>query len=164
MYRLPSSRHKKRKAAKLNLVPILDAVFILIFFLLLSTRFASIFEIGTAAPVISEQEPDKKEKPLGLAIKIGEKKVDIFTGVPTQLQQSFSSSELTRLHDYLISLKQENLQEKTVIIEPTDEASYEKIIQVIDLVKLTDEEKKSLKLPELFPQVVFGNLQPEEES
>ena len=37
--RLPSSRRKKRPEEKLNLVPIMDSVFIFIFFLLMSAQF-----------------------------------------------------------------------------------------------------------------------------
>jgi hypothetical protein len=40
--------HKIKKPEKLNLVPILDSVFIFIFFLLMSAQFVDVYEIGSS--------------------------------------------------------------------------------------------------------------------
>ena len=45
MIRAPSGRKNKKKVKPLNLIPILDSVFIFIFFLLMSANFVEFFEI-----------------------------------------------------------------------------------------------------------------------
>ena len=59
MYRVPSRRKTKKQMAKPNLIPILDAVFIFIFFLLMSANFIKIFEISSDVPIVSTVEPPK---------------------------------------------------------------------------------------------------------
>ena len=44
MLRAPSRRQRKEPEKRLNLIPILDSVFIFIFFLLMSANFIKIFE------------------------------------------------------------------------------------------------------------------------
>ena len=61
-YRTPTSRRTKKKKQGLNLIPILDAIFILIFFLLMSAQFVKIYEIGSDVPIVSDQEPPKDKK------------------------------------------------------------------------------------------------------
>ena len=55
--KLPSSRRKKKPDEKLNLVPIMDSVFIFIFFLLMSAQFIHVMEIGSPVPILSAAEP-----------------------------------------------------------------------------------------------------------
>jgi biopolymer transport protein ExbD len=45
MLKIPTSRKRKKPEEKLNLVPIMDSVFIFIFFLLMSASFLKIYEI-----------------------------------------------------------------------------------------------------------------------
>ena len=53
---------KLKKPEKLNLVPILDSVFIFIFFLLMSAQFVDVFEIGSSLPMTKEAKDQKDEK------------------------------------------------------------------------------------------------------
>ena len=74
MLRKPSRKNYKYEFKRPNLIPILDAVFIFIFFLLLSANFLQVYEINSNVPTVSSSPPPKNQKPINLGIKIYEKK------------------------------------------------------------------------------------------
>ena len=174
MYRPPS--HKKIKKAtnnKINLVPILDAVFILIFFLLLSSQFLSIFEINSDVPLVSSSEPPPKKKPLALTVEIRENSLAVFSGVPSRLETTIPKKEdgeydLEALHTYMIDKKKKFTDERTIILEPVVDVEYEKIVRIMDAVRmlLPTDESFFLKNKEgieeevkvLFDKIMFGNI------
>ena len=57
------NKKKKDKKVKPNLIPILDAVFIFIFFLLISAQFIDVYEINSDAPAVVtvDRKIDKKK-------------------------------------------------------------------------------------------------------
>lgn len=173
-YRTPTSRHRKKQEQGLNLVPILDAVFILIFFLLMSAQFVKIFEIGSDVPIISESEPPKdKKKPLALTLTITRKGFNLSSGVPSRRIKSISKTQegqydLVALHDYLLTVKKNHLNEETIVFEPTVDLTYEEIVKIMDAVRLLNKTDESLykkdkdgvdvQIKTLFSKIMFGNL------
>lgn len=174
MYQLPSRKKSKGKPIKLNLIPILDTVFIFIFFLLISADFYKLHEISSDIPIISDSKPKKEDKkPLALTITITKSGFQIHTGIPSRLIKTVGKTaqgdyDYETLKSYLISLKKRNLNEDTVILEPITNLNYEELVKVMDTVRMlrsTDEAiyKKSpkgvtIRLKHLFNNVVFGNL------
>lgn len=170
----PSSRRKKKPLEKLNLVPIMDAVFIFIFFLLMSAQFLQVMEIGSDVPILSEAEPPKKDKdPLALQLKIEEKGLTLMAGINPRVIARFSRNpdglyELDALHQKLVELKRTNLDEESIILQPEWDISYDEIIKIMDTVRLlrnTDEalfkkDKDGIeqKIKTLFAKIIFGNL------
>ncbi len=175
MYRAPSRRKSIKKDEGLNLVSILDAIFILIFFLIMSASFIKLYEIHSDVPMISESEPPKEKKdPLHLTLKVTEEKIVLYRGIPSQPFKDFDKNAegkypYEEIHQYLITLKTQHLDEKTIIFEPLIDISYEELIKIMDAVRIvrkTDEaiyRKKSdgtdEKVEELFSNIVFGNIQ-----
>jgi biopolymer transport protein ExbD len=174
MLKVPTSRKKVKTEEKLNLVPIMDSVFIFIFFLLMSASFLKIYEIGSPIPIVSDSEPPKEEKkPLALTLTIETNEIKISSGIPSQLIKSFSRLEsgefdLEELHKTLIEIKKRNLEEDSIIFEPVGELTYEEIVKVMDSVRSlnnTDEaifkkNKDGLeeKIKDLFNKIIFSNL------
>lgn len=174
MYRPPSHRKtKKEDNNKINLVPILDAVFILIFFLLLSSQFLSIFEINSDVPLVSANDPPPKKKPLALTVEIRENALWVFTGVPSRLETQIPKDEegeydFVALHNYMVEKKRKHVEERTIIIEPVIDVEYEKIVQIMDAVRMllpTDEtffmkNKEGIEeeVQVLFDKIMFGNI------
>jgi biopolymer transport protein ExbD len=173
-YRKPTSRHKKKKEEGINLVPILDAVFILIFFLLMSAQFVKIYEIGSDVPIISNSEPPKnKKKPLALTLTITRRGFKLATGVPSKTIKSINKTgegkyDLIALHDYLLNIKKRNLNEEVIVFEPIVDLTYEDIVKIMDSVRMlkkTDDIlfKKDIdgidvQMKTLFSKIMFGNL------
>jgi len=173
-YRKPTSRHKKKKDQGLNLVPILDAVFILIFFLLMSAQFVKIYEIGSDVPIISNSEPPKdKKKPLALTLTIQKNGFKISTGVPSRTIKTIGKAQdgnydLTTLHDFLIGIKKNNISEETIVLEPVIDLTYEEIVKIMDAVRVLKKTDENLfkkdrdgvdtQIKTLFSKIMFGNL------
>lgn len=174
MYKVPSRKSRKAKIPKPNLIPILDSVFIFIFFLLMSANFNQVFEINSDVPIISDQEPPKDEKPpLALNLKILANQIEVYTGIPGRLVQTFGKKdgeyELKSLRDYLINLKKNNSGEKTLILEPVIDLKYEELVKIMDSVRALkktepeiyhkNDQGIDIRVKELFDNIVFGNSQ-----
>ena len=174
MYRIPSRRKKLHRVEKPNLIPILDAVFIFIFFLLMSASFIKIFEISSNIPLISDKEPPKKEKPLALTLKITDNAINIYTGVPGVLRKQVRKTSpdeynLEELRGFLINLKKKYITKNTLILEPMIDISYERLIQIMDSVRMLQRTDPVLyrknkngideKVEDLFSNIIFGNIQ-----
>jgi len=172
LLRKPSRKNYKYEFKRPNLIPILDAVFIFIFFLLLSANFLKVYEINSNVPTISSAPPPKNQKPLNLGLKIYENKIKIYTGVPWKLLKTINKKEsahdLNLLHDYLIAVKKQNLTERTITLEPRDTNEYETLVKIMDSVrafKTTDpsfylktKDGMDQKVEILFDDIIFGNI------
>ncbi len=171
-YKKPTGRKSGRAEQKINLIPILDAVFIFIFFLLMSTQFVKIYEISSDVPLLSSEPPPKtKKKPLGLTVKVRKNSIRILTGAPARVRKNIANIgnefDLETLHNFLLQLKKSNLSENTVIFEPSSDVTYEDIVKIMDSmrsIKNTDEplfkadkDGIEVKLKKLFGNIIFGN-------
>ncbi|MBT4793157.1 MAG: hypothetical protein HON90_16410 [Halobacteriovoraceae bacterium] len=173
-YKTPTRRKAKANLKKINLIPILDAVFIFIFFLLMSTQFVKIFEIGSVVPILSNSPPPKvKKKPLGLTITIKKNALIVSHAKPRQISKRINKNSdgqynLSALHDYLVGLKKKYRAEELVILEPKVDLKYEVIIHIMDSIRMmnkTDDPlfKKDVdgvdtQIKTLFSKIIFGNL------
>ncbi len=166
MMRKPSRRALARpKTVRLDLVPILASVFIFIFFLLMSANFIKIFEIPSDVPLFSQATHDNKEKSLGLTIRISDNDIQILTGIPASVVKTVrklnpNDYDLNTLHQTLLDLKKRYPKENVAILEPLNDISYDKLVQIMDeirLLKHTDPELEE-KTRVLFGDIVFGNI------
>ncbi len=174
MLRVPTSRKRKRPDQKLNLVPIMDSVFIFIFFLLMSASFLKIYEIGSPIPIISDQEPKKDDKdPLALAMTLETNEIILTKGIPAREIQRFKrlpdgTFDYEAIHTTLIDIKKKNVTEDSIIFEPMGELTYEEIVKVMDAVRMLKKTDDSIMKPNkegideplknLFDKIIFSNL------
>ena len=174
MLRVPSRRKKKGPPGRVNLIPILDSIFIFIFFLLMSSSFINIFEIQSPLPLASPDDPPpSKKKPLALTLKITSNSLKLYSGVPSRLMKTFSGNPgnypLEELHSYLIGIKGRHLKEKNIVFEPIIDVKYKDIVQIMDAVRVMKKTDPSLyrkgeggideRVEELFSEILFGNIQ-----
>lgn len=172
MYRPPSRRKKVKEVTKPNLIPILDAVFIFIFFLLMSANFIKIFEIESDVPIVSTPKKENK-KPLALTVKIGTRGLSVYTGIPERRQKIFSKTasgeyDYESLHTYLVNLKKRFKHEQSVTLIPVIDLAYEEIVKIMDAVRMLnktddaiykkDKAGVDVKINTLFNKIVFGNI------
>lgn len=173
MYRLPSRRRRtKLTVEKVNLVPMMDAIFNFIFFLLITSSFISIFQISSPLPILSSKELPKDNKPLALTLSIDASKVTVRTGVPSRVVKTFAkegeSYPWDEIHLFLIDLKKQYPKEDTAIIEPDNSVAYSDIVTLMDAIRIMKSSDESLygkdeagvpvKLRLLFSTVIFGNI------
>ena len=173
-YRTPSSRLSSKKEQRLNLIPILDAVFIFIFFLLMSAQFIKIYEIGSDVPIVSNSPPPKNQKkPLALTLKVHSKGFTLYRGVPSSAYKSIpklstGDYDLTTLHDHLVTMKKNYTHETSIVLEPVVNIDYKIIVDIMDAVRMLkrtddaiytkDKDGLDMKINTLFHNILFGNL------
>jgi biopolymer transport protein ExbD len=174
MLKIPTSRKRKKPEEKLNLVPIMDSVFIFIFFLLMSASFLKIYEIGSDVPIVSEEEPPKDKKdPLALTLKLELNELTLLKGIPSQIIQKFQrqpdgSFNYEELHVALMDQKKQNLDEDSIIFEPVGDLTYEEIVNIMDAVRMINKTDDAIfkknkdgideKVKQLFDKIIFSNL------
>jgi biopolymer transport protein ExbD len=145
--------HKLKKPEKLNLVPILDSVFIFIFFLLMSAQFVDVYEIGSSLPMTKEAKNEKQEKdPLNLTLEITKEQVVVKTGLRQPRSRSFASTEIKEMKEYLTELKKTHPKENTMILKADPKVPFQKLVTVIDNTQASKDSKEKL-----FEQIVFDN-------
>ena len=173
MYRVPSRKSKRHVIIKPNLIPILDSVFIFIFFLLMSASFIKIYEIPSDVPLVSDQEPPPNHKPLALTLKVVPDRINAYVGVPSRLVKSFGKNsegeyDLESLHTFIVGMKTDNPKEKTAILEPMIDITYEEIVKIMDALRVVRKTDESIyiknkdgideKVKVLFDNIVFANI------
>ncbi len=174
MLKIPTSRKRKKPEEKLNLVPIMDSVFIFIFFLLMSASFLKIYEIGSDVPIVSEEEPPKDKKdPLALTLKLDLNELTLLKGIPSEVIQTFQrqpdgSFNYEELHAALMDQKKQHLDEDSIIFEPVGDLTYEEIVNIMDAVRIINKTDDAIfkknkdgideKVKQLFDKIIFSNL------
>ena len=155
-------RREPKKLEKLNLIPILDAVFIFIFFLLMSAQFVDVYEIGSDAPAMKMvKEDDPKKKPLNLKLKIYQSKIVITTGpedsVYKKIKTNVPGFKYVQLNQILAEIKKKNLKENSIILKPQKNINYKKVVLIIDQVRFEHDTKVGFTKTKMFDQVMFEN-------
>lgn len=174
MLRAPSSRKRKKTVKNLNLIPILDSVFIFIFFLLMSANFIEFYEIQSNVPIVSNSTPPPKKKPLALMVQVLPSTIKVFRGVSPRLIKTIGKLpsgeyDLEKLHDLLVGIKQRYRTEKSIMIEPLTNVTYQVLVEIMDAVRefrttdpaifIKDKNNMDKRQNELFPDIVFTNIQ-----
>lgn len=170
----PSKRRRKRLDEKLNLTSIMDAIFIFIFFLLMSTNFIKVFEIASPVPLVSDAPLQENEKhPLALTLKIEEDSFSLMTGVPSTLMKKFpklatGEYDLIELHNSLVKIKEANVTENTIIFSPEVDLDFNELVKVMDSVRILsktdnaifvkDKDGLEQKTENLFNNIIFSNI------
>lgn len=144
--------HKMKKPEKLNLVPILDSVFIFIFFLLMNAQFVDVYDIGSSLPMTKEAKSEAVEKdPLNLTLEVGKENIVVKTGLRHPRSRSFASTAEDEIKDYLTELKKKHPKENTMILKADKSLSFQRLVTVIDVTQTGKDKQK------LFEQIVFDN-------
>jgi biopolymer transport protein ExbD len=144
---------KMKRPEKLNLVPILDSVFIFIFFLLMSAQFVDVYEIGSSLPMIKDSfEKNKEKDPLNLTLEITKEQVVIKTGLKKISSKTFSTDQKAQIKEYLTELKRMNPKENTMILRSHPRVPFQNLIAVIDSTQISEKNQGKL-----FEQIVFDH-------
>jgi biopolymer transport protein ExbD len=160
------NRKKLNSIPKLNLIPILDAIFIFIFFLLMSAQFIDIYELDSDAPITSTTDqlpPDKK--PLNLTVELSKNKIVIKTGIDGIIHKTVNFKNLSEYNKTLRELKKQYPKENSAILKPARHFQYENIVKVIDQTRsiteqnvfITAVDNQNRKYPSkvLFDKIIF---------
>jgi biopolymer transport protein ExbD len=167
-------RRKKAGMVKPNVIPILDAVFIFIFFLLMSAQFLEIYEIGSDAPAVKTISEDNKDKrpPLNLTMEIKPSKLIIKTGVDGIIYKTLDlvagEYDFKTLNKVLSEIKTKHVDETSIILRPSEKVPYKKIVYLMDSVRSVDKDGptivaknkqgRAVETRTLFDQIIFETI------
>ena len=124
---LMATRIRERKAPTLSMAPMIDCVFLLLIFFMVSTTFAPMPGIRVQLPPPGEPS---KDKPKGLVVKIDNPTVSdkdgtmLLNGQVVQLDEMFA---------ILINATDE--QKTMLIIQSQRDVLHEQIVRVMDIAK-----------------------------
>jgi len=146
MYSLPSARRKKLKADGLNLTPILDVVFVLIFFLLFSVQLLRIYEIGSDLPIYqepSESNPLQKKKKFELKVYISNKYIRFHNALNRKELDKFEVEWDNKEFEKKVELKIQEIKndhptERRVVVKTHKNVLYNNLITIMDKLRGED--------------------------
>jgi biopolymer transport protein ExbD len=138
--------------SKINLTPMLDTVFIFIFFLIFSSKFVHVFEINTETPLVREVPHSERldTPPLNLIINISKDLIVITTGPDRQILETINRVDTDadiKLKDILMILRKKYPDDDYAIISPSNNILYEEIVKYIDVIQKLPDGVKGLALP-----------------
>jgi biopolymer transport protein ExbD len=148
---------KFKKPEKLNLVPIMDAIFIFIFFLLSSAQLVDVYEINISTPIKKEIINQSDDRNFNLVVIPNEESLEIEFGLKEITKKKFKYLQRGEIIAFLMDLKKSNPTENTIRIRTSPEVKFKKAIEAIDL---TQDPKLNNKL---FTQIVFEQEKNNEE-
>ena len=167
-------QRKKPKLVKPNVIPILDAVFIFIFFLLMSAQFLEIYEIGSDAPAVKTVDQDNKDKkpPLNLTLDISKQRIVVKTGLDGNIVKTIGlkdgNYDLLDLNKTLAEIKKKHVSEESIVLKPQDGVQYKKVVYIMDSVRELEKEEptiiakndkgETVETRELFKQIIFETI------
>lgn len=124
---------------KINIIPLMDVIFIFIFFLLMSVQFFEYFQITSSNPITKtpQQVPKDDTKPKQFKVQVANDSVEFTEGMEEKVLAKFNNDEADKkkLRDFMRKIKNDFPDENSMIIKPYRDISFERIVDVIDSVQ-----------------------------
>ena len=131
----------------------------------MSAQFLDIYEIGTDAPISASSEKHPDKDPLNLTLILEGNQIIVKTGMDGDIKRKIPLKNLTVLNELLIQIKKDHPKENSVILKPSKNFQYYKIVNVIDstreilkkgvYVSVRDNKNKKYNTTKLFDQIIF---------
>jgi biopolymer transport protein ExbD len=151
------ARYKGRH--EINVVPMIDMMIILVFFLIFTAVFTKTNVLELNLPGADSAVPDLPE---GLNLEVIVRKdvievADRGTGLMKSLPRANDKYDLKGLSDYLqlVKSKYPDKQDATILLE--QDIQYDTLVQVMDTVRVFAADGSGWNLGELFPDVSVGD-------
>jgi biopolymer transport protein ExbD len=144
----------------INIVPMLDVMVILTFFLIFTAVFSktSILEVHLPGPG-ARAAAEVPTLELEVIVRRGGLEVaDRNTGVLTSVPVTSAGQDVVRLSAYLEQLKARFPQKNNATLLVAEDVDYDTIVQVMDAVRMRQSaEGGAVVRKELFPQISLGD-------
>ncbi|HET9694609.1 MAG TPA: biopolymer transporter ExbD [Steroidobacteraceae bacterium] len=152
--------HARYRGRGINIVPMLDVMVILTFFLIFTAVFSKTSVLEVNLPVPGKQAaatPPRFELELILrstGIEVAERRTGVLTTIPAVA----TGQDVARLTDYLAVLKQRVPDVTNATLLVADDVDYDTIVQVMDATRVRQvvDGARVVREP-LFPQVALGD-------
>jgi len=147
---------------KINVVPILDAVFIFIFFLLMNTQIGEYFQITTSKPIVKSVSASQMEELKGkfFKVRVTNDKIVFTEGAKENVLKEFTwgQEDLIALHDFAKMMKEKNPKEKSIVVKSKPDVKYKDLIKVVDAVQKKVEVEATIANSKAILKPLYENL------
>ncbi|HEU4654929.1 MAG TPA: biopolymer transporter ExbD [Steroidobacteraceae bacterium] len=157
--RVMRNHARYRGRHELNVVPMIDMMVILVFFLIFTAVFTKTNVLELNLPGADSAVPDL---PQGLNLEVIVRKAGIEiadrgTGLLKSLPRTADDYDLKGLSDYLqlVKSKYPDKQNATILLE--QDISYDTLVHVMDTVRVFQVPNSQWDMAELFPDVSVGD-------
>jgi biopolymer transport protein ExbD len=143
----------------LNVVPMIDMMVILVFFLIFSAVFTRTHVLELNLPGADAAVPDLPEG-LNLEVIVRQTGIDVAdrgTGVLKQLPRTTADYDLKGLSEYLQLVKSKYPEHRDATILLEEDIAYDTLVQVMDTVRVFPVPGSNWDMAELFPNVSVGD-------
>lgn len=143
----------------INVVPMIDMMIILVFFLIFTAVFTKTHILELNLPGADSAVPDLPEG-LNLEVIVRKDKIEVAdrgTGLLKTVPSTAGKYDLAALQDYLklVKTKYSDKTEATILLE--QEIAYDTLVQVMDTVRVFSVAGNAWTFGELFPDVSVGD-------
>ena len=152
--------HARHRGRDLTIIPMLDVMVILAFFLIFTAVFSrtSILELNMPGPeTSSEPAPATLELEVILRrtfLEVADRNVGVLQRIPA----TTSGHDVARLSEYLEQLKGRFPDKLHATLLVAEDVDYDTIVQVMDAVSMRQRmDGRRLVRTELFPQIAIGD-------
>jgi biopolymer transport protein ExbD len=147
---------------RLNLIPILDAIFIFIFFLLMSTEFVHLVKLTINKDTIASHglEGSRKDK-FSLSLLLNKNSILVKAMIEGKekvelIKNKEEGANLDLLYKKLLFFKKKFPSKREIVIRSKKDIKYEQIIKVIETVRTFKKEDHKDKKNYLYDQISFS--------
>jgi len=157
--RVRRNHARYRGRHEINVVPMVDMMIILVFFLIFSAVFTKTNILELNLPGADAAVPDLPQG-LNLEVIVRKNGIDVAdrgTGVLRSVPLAGEAYDLKALSDFLqlVKSKYPDKTDATILLEP--EIEYETLVKVMDTVRVFQVPGSQWDMAELFPDVSVGD-------
>ncbi len=157
--RVPRNHARYRGRHDINVVPMIDMMIILVFFLIFTAVFTKTNILELNLPGADSAVPDLPEG-LNLEVIVRADKIEVAdrgTGLLKSLPSQQGAYDLKGLQDYLelVKSKYHDKTDATILLE--QEIAYDTLVKVMDTVRVFQVPGSKWDVAELFPDVSVGD-------
>lgn len=146
---------RKKQVGELNLVPMIDILVVLVFFLLVNSTGVSI--LGLNLPdATKKSEPDPNQQPLTVVVRGDSMVLNEGANELARFGSAAEGYDYKALSERLLAVKTARPDETriTLLVEPA--TTHDTLVQTMDAVRITPADG-GRTLRELFPNIALGD-------
>lgn len=151
------ARHRRGRG--LTIIPMLDIMVILAFFLIFTAVFTrtNVLQLELPGPGAATSAPADIELEVILG-RTGLQVADRGSGVMETIPATSAGQDLEKLSSYLVELKRRHPQVNRATLLVADDIDYDTIVQVMDAISVRQHAAgAAVERDELFPQISLGD-------
>ena len=157
--RVSRNHARYRGRNELNVVPMIDMMVILVFFLIFTAVFTRTNILELNLPGADSAVPDLPEG-LNLEVIVRKESIQVAdrgTGLLKELPLVDTAYDLKGLADFLVQVKAKYPDKTNASILLEQDVQYDTLVQVMDKVRMFEVEGSQWSVGELFPDVSVGD-------